>query len=430
VTRYFPFRDSITRCASRVLRSINVMNCLVRRGNSFRPHRILVVKLDAIGDLVIATPFLRELKASFPTAAITLVVTPTAAPLVDLCPYVDKVIKYDPFGSDRNDREFNTLRARLFALKLSFARYDLAVLPRWDFDFSHAYYLLCGSGARHVVGFERTFTAVKNSWWARAERRGATVLDDELPEHEVLRNLRLLEAVGGTIKSDELELWLSPVDRRRAAEWLESRASSHSGPTIGFGIGAGIEQRCWPAEKFAQLARYLVEKFDARVILFGHGMDDRRRAEAILERTRTLAVSSAVDQLRLRETAALMGSCQLFIGNDSGPMHLAAAATIPIVEISGLAAGEDPNSNFAPERFGPWKVPARVVRPPAAPFGERRQSPDDPLLRIRAVGVTAVLKSSLDLLNVDKAQLAVQASSVCLESEGRSTHPLTYETTN
>src|SRR4029077_21082905 len=127
------------------------------------PQRILVVKLDAIGDLVIATPFLRELKASFPTAEITLVVTPTAAPLVDLCPYVDKVIKYDPFGSESNGREFNTLRAGLFALKLSFARYDLALLPRWDFDFSHAYYLLCGSAARRLAAFKRTFAAVKDT---------------------------------------------------------------------------------------------------------------------------------------------------------------------------------------------------------------------------------------------------------------------------
>jgi ADP-heptose:LPS heptosyltransferase len=408
--RYLPSRDSAIRGVSRALRLINAANCLVRRRAFAEPRRILVIKLDAIGDLVLATPFLRELKGSFPAAAITLVVTPVAAPLVELCPYVDKVIPYDPFGPDRRDREFNTLRARFFAHKLSHARYDLAVLPRWDFDFSHAYYLLCGSGARNVAAFKRTFAAVKDSWLARAERRGAIILKGETPEHEVLRNLRLIEALGAIIKSDELELWLSTQDRRRASEWLENAASAPSGPTIALGIGASIAQKCWPEERFAQVARYFAQEFDARVILLGHGSDDKRRADAILTSTQSRSVTSAVGQLSLRETAALLANCRLFIGNDSGPMHLAAAVAIPIVEICGLAADADPNSNFAPERFGPWKVPARVVRPPAAPLGERRESPDDPFLKIPAVGVTAVLRSSLDLLNVDKAQLAVQAS--------------------
>jgi ADP-heptose:LPS heptosyltransferase len=71
------------------------------------------VKLDAIGDLVLATPFLRELKRSFPAATITLVVTPTA-PLVELCPYTDKVIKSEPFGPERHDCEFHILRISHF----------------------------------------------------------------------------------------------------------------------------------------------------------------------------------------------------------------------------------------------------------------------------------------------------------------------------
>jgi ADP-heptose:LPS heptosyltransferase len=377
----------------------------VRRSEFFQPRRILVVKLDAIGDLVLATPFLRELKGSFPAAKISLVVTPAAAPLVELCPYIDKVIKYDPFGSNREDREFNALRARLFALKLSFARYELAVLPRWDFDFSHAYYLLCGSGARRVAGFKRTFAAVKDSWLARAERRSAIILRGDTPEHEVWRNLRLVEALGATIKSDELETWLSTDDRRHASEWLGNLAFTSSGPTIAFGIGASIARRCWPEERFAQVARYLAREFDARVILLGHGSDDKRRADAILERTESLSVTSAVGQLSLRETVALLEHCRLFIGNDSGPMHLAAAVAVPIVEICGLAADEDPNSNFAPERFGPWKVRARIVRPPTA-----RYSPDNLPLNIRAVGVKTVLKAALGLLQARQSPVASQAS--------------------
>jgi ADP-heptose:LPS heptosyltransferase len=379
------------------LRSINIINCLMRRGTPVAPRRILVVKLDAIGDLVLATPFLRELKRSFPAATITLVVTPTTAPLVELCPYADKVIKYEPFGPERDDREFHTLRARLFARKLTFAAFDVAVLPRWDFDFSNGYHLLCGSGARHVVAFARTFAAVKDTWLARAEQRGATILRDETPQHEVQRNLRLIEALGGTVASDQLELWLSADDHRQAANWLES-LNSQLGPVVAFGIGAGIAQRCWPEARFAELGRYLVQQFDARVILLGGGLEDKRRADSILEKTKSLPISSAVDELSLRQTAALLERCQLFVGNDSAPMHLAAAARIPVVEICGLPVEEDPNSKFSPVRFGPWNVPARVVRPTVSAFTDRRRSPDNPLLDIRAVGVAAVFRATSDLL--------------------------------
>ena len=391
-------RDCLIRFASRALRLINVAMCITRRTAFRTPRRILVIKLDAIGDLVLATPFLRELRRSFPAAKITLIVTPATAPLVELCPYIDRLVKYDPFRPDRKDREFHTLRARLFGHRLSYFHFDLAVLPRWDFDFSNGYHLLCGSGARYIAGFARTFAAVKDSWVARAERRGATILGDETSGHEVQRTLRLVDVVGGTATSEELEIWLSQKDHSRASNWLRSLGFPQRGPLVAFGIGASIVQKCWPAEKFAELARCLAKEFDARMILVGAGTADIRRAHAILERTRSVPVYNAVDQLSLRESAALLGRCDLFIGNDSAPMHLAASVRTPVVEICGLGADEDPNSNFSPGRFGPWKVPSHVVRPPASALDHSRVSSSNPSLQIGAVSIEAVRRAARQLL--------------------------------
>ena len=135
-----------------------------------------------------------------------------------------------------------------------------------------------------------------------------------------------------------------------------------------------------------------MERFDARVVLLGGGIEDKRRADIILERCSSLPISSAVGELSLRETAALLERCQLFVGNDSAPMHLAAAGGVPVVKICGLGAHENPNSNFSPERFGPWNVPARVVRPTALEFPNLRHSPDNPALNIGAVGIPSGTK--------------------------------------
>ena len=97
------------------------------------------------------------------------------------------------------------------------------------------------------------------------------------------------------------------------------------------------------------------------------------------------------------------------MGNDSAPMHPAAAGGVPVVKICGLGAHENPNSNFSPERFGPWNVAARVVRPPAL-FPNPRHSPDNPALNIGAVGVPSVLSAVTDLLRADQSSLVAQTS--------------------
>ena len=211
-----PSRALATRCVSRALRSINIMNCLLRRGVRVTPRRILVVKLDAIGDLVLATPFLRELKRSFPDAMITLVVTPATAPLVRLCPYVDKILEYEPFGSNREDRDFNTLRAHLFATQALFrplrrrsaTPLGFRLLP-W---LPPALRLRCAARRRLRKNVRRSR---KSTWAARVEQRRATIVKDESLNMRFGGILRLIEALGGTVASDKLELWLS--DRRSSA---------------------------------------------------------------------------------------------------------------------------------------------------------------------------------------------------------------------
>ena len=103
--------------------------------------------------------------------------------------------------------------------------------------------------------------------------------------------------------------------------------------------------------------------------------------------------------MRLGETAALLKLVHLFVGNDSGPLHMAAAVGTPVVEISGLPDGEDPESDFSPDRFGPWGVPNRVVRPGKTARSAWSARDDVRALRIEEVSVDQVYDAAVDLID-------------------------------
>jgi ADP-heptose:LPS heptosyltransferase len=366
------------------------------------PRNILVVKLDEIGDFVLASPFLRELKRSFPSASITLVVPPTSAPLAEFCPYATVKLVFEPEAFGLITTEGRVLAALLFAKRLQAAQFDLAIIPRWGPDLYASYHIVCGSRVQRIIGYTRTFTSVGNSLLSKTERRGAVVLCHETPEHEALRNLRLLEAAGGSVQSDDLEVWLSADDRRRVDVWLTrhtSRAVSRDRGLVAFGIGAGDDPRRWPEDRFAELSRHLVVEFGVRVVLIGGGQDDIRRANAIIRLAQNSALLNAVGEFNLRETAALLERCQLFIGNDSGPMHLAAAVHIPVVEICGLPLDQDLGHGNSPTRFGPWGVPSTVVRPLSEDIRRKHESTNGAPLRINSISVAEVAKAAARFLS-------------------------------
>jgi heptosyltransferase-2 len=169
-------------------------------------------------------------------------------------------------------------------------------------------------------------------------------------EHEALMPLRLLDWLGTSACHDpRLELWLAATDRKYADELL-----AVGEPLVAMATGASHPSRCWPIARFAALAEWLSHEYHASVILLGAPGDPEFSAALNL-----------VGRTTLRQAAALIERCDLFIGNDSGLMHVAAAAKISVVEISGFPRHGSPSHPNSPERFGPWGVPHRILRPPS-----------------------------------------------------------------
>jgi ADP-heptose:LPS heptosyltransferase len=323
---------------------------------------IVVVREDTIGDLVLMSPFLRELRRSNPSAWITLVVDAKFRNLMELCPHVNEVLGFDLSYRGRTIVPSLVFRSlRLSRRHLRPRRFDLALVPRWDVDLYHSAYIARFSGAPCRIAYSENVVAQKQEMNRDFDLLFTRTLDDRGCKHEVERNLDFLRAAGGSVTNDGLELWLSEEDRAAAQQALLSRGIGRDDLLICLALGAGEPKRIWPVERFVELARKMQREYRARIVAVG-GAEDRDRGSRVAMELGLGAINLA-GCLTLRQTAALFECVPLVIANDSGPMHLAAAAGAAVLEISCHSSSGDPSHRNSPARFHPWTKEYAVVRP-------------------------------------------------------------------
>jgi heptosyltransferase-2 len=323
---------------------------------------ILVVRLDTIGDLVLMSPFLRELRRSSPKAWITLVVDPRFANLVELCPHVNEVATFNPHYYGRRGRlELHRRALALARDRLWPRKFDLALLPRWDVDSYHSAFVAYFSRAASRIGYSEKILPSKEQLNRNFDCLFTRTLDDRTLKHEVERNLTFLRNVGGATVADGLELWLSDEDRESAQQALLSRGIGTNDLLVGISIGAGHPRRIWPLGRFIELGRILKDKFGARILVFG-GLEDRDAALRLQVELGNSAINLA-GETTLRQTAALLQHTKLMVANDSGPMHIAAAAGASVVELSCHPIAGDVLHANSPARFHPWNNNHVVLQP-------------------------------------------------------------------
>lgn len=333
-------------------------------------HSVLIVHLFEIGDVVMLTPFLRELRRLLPEARITLIVKPETQNLVATCPYVDDVIAYDTRLAPVWRPLLLPWRAFHAARRLKGRPFDLAIVPSWLADNSYASFLACFSGARWRVGYSERASARR-----RRLNRGFDRLFTQTPaqvdldkaglEHDVRRNLAMIPLLGGTVEREDLELWPDPQDEAFARSFLEAQGVAPDETVIALCPSAGHSAlKQWPLAHFLELARWLHEKEGVRLLIVG-GPGEEALGDAFEETLGPAAphsVINAVGKTTLRQMAALLRRCRCFVGNDAGPMHVASAMGVPTAALFGSSCQH---------RYGPWGEGHRVVSHelPCSPCG-------------------------------------------------------------
>ncbi|BAI74661.1 glycosyl transferase (plasmid) [Azospirillum sp. B510] len=326
---------------------------------------ILVVKLDEAGDFVIATPFLRGLRAAAPQARILLAVRETVADLAITCRWVDGVVAPRPKeGGGIDFRGITPGGLALFA-ECYRAGFDLALVPRYDFDRHGATTLAANSRAKLVAGFAERVTPWKAEGNRGFDRAYGVAIAPPPGRHEVEQNAALLEAIGARPDLGPLELTLTAEDRAEARRLL---GAGDGRPLMVVAPGAASPRRDYPPGPLATVVATVAGRLDARIAVLGTEAERPAAialAGALPERTIDLTGATP-----LRVAAALMAEAVLAITMDSAPAHLAAAAGVPVAVFSCHPVGGDPNHFHAPDRFRPWTGGrdgrALVLRPDAA----------------------------------------------------------------
>jgi ADP-heptose:LPS heptosyltransferase len=327
-------------------------------------RNVALIRLDEFGDLVLISPLLRELRRNLPKARISLAINPAWRNLVEFCPYVNRVIDVPRQirGGGKGELGHLAMLVQHAARDWWPEQHDLAILPRYGADLHGARLLACLIGAHWRVGFnEENF---RNQTLTTLGLSHPHLMNQRLARsramHEVSRNLGVLQSIGGTVRSDALEVWTTRADERLASELSGSGARRD---LIAINPWARTQRRTWPISRFAEIIDRLTASAGAHRIVVIGGPSDRSASE-ILDSFGPRLIN-LTGKLTLRQTAAMLRRCRLYIGGDTGPMHLAAAAGASVVEISCHPIGGDVTHENSPARFGPWKTPAIVLQPAA-----------------------------------------------------------------
>lgn len=297
-----------------------------------KPERILLIRADYIGDVLLTTHTLKAIRNRFPGARISFLVSTKSREILEGNPHIDDVLVYDPpwffkKGRMQSFREYFQILSHIRK-----QRFDLAA----DFrgDVRNILLLTVFGSIPHRVSF-----ATSGGWYlltARAEYRKSLL---EAEYHTIIA-----KTLGAQVdKEMQPEIFLGDKDREFADNFFQKYNIRGNDRVIIIHPGARQAVRQWPEERYAEVGRHLIHEYGAKIVLTGS-----REELPLINRINTLmnnvAIVGAAEINSLKQLTALFERCALYIGVSSGPSHLAGVARLPSV----LIFGPEPISQWRP----------------------------------------------------------------------------------
>jgi len=288
----------------------------------FDARNILVIDFGQLGDVVMSLPALRAIRGRFPYAQITVAVGKPGGELIHLSGYANDILEVDRVALRDGPKLISIGKILKFVSRVRKAKFDFII------DL-HSYY------ETNLLGF---LSGAPHRLYARRENRSLDFLGNFNPQpaketrsaHLVDRYLELLKPLGIQNAARTPALKTNPT-ADFAVEALLKKEKAHSGELlVGLFPGAGHVGRIWPLENFAQVADYLIRNDRVRVIVFA-GPEER----GMISQMRTLFPAKTIffDRLTIPQLVSAQARLTLFISNDTGPAHIAAAVGTPVVVI-------------------------------------------------------------------------------------------------
>jgi len=326
-----------------------------------RVRRVLLLNATGLGDLLFSTPALRALQETYPHWHLDLLAHPRFADLVRHHPALNRLWLYPGRG----------WRLYRLARELGHQGYDLAVILHGNDP--EATLLAWASGAPFLIGSAHSPLAFAYS---------ATVAKDDPHRHAIEHRLNFVRLLGADTSSRRMEVYLPPEAEGEAVGILKAHFGCRPDFLLALHPGGSDRYKWWPRENFADLGARLGRRYGAAFLILS-GAADRPLAQALAAELPGPSLVTG-GRLPLLTVAALLRQARLFIGNDSGPLHLALALGVPAIALIGADH---------PARIGPYQVPwGTFIHHPGICQENpclRRRCPDNRCLR--AIGTDEVL---------------------------------------
>ncbi len=300
-------------------------------------RRILIRATNWVGDMVMSLPAIEAVRDIFPASMIVVLARPWVIPIIEHNPAVDHIIPFQKKGSTVQNM-IEIIRVSRMIRQMQF---DLALLFQNAFEAALIAYL---SGIKYRIGYSTDCRRFLLSH--------AIVKDDEIRKlHQVAHYVSILRAVGWEAKTKDPILTANKKDIKLVQAMLRSYGIGEEDFLIGLSPGAifGPAKR-WPPERFAVIGDWAIERWEAKVVLMG-SPSEKEICEYVAQTMKNKSLDLC-GQTTLGEAMAVTKRCNLFVTNDSGLMHVAAALDVPTVAIFG---------STDPIATGPRNQKARVV---------------------------------------------------------------------
>ena len=269
--------------------------------------RILIIRLAPLGETVLTTPVIRALRQHFTDAYIAYMVAPSREDLVSANPHLNEVITYQS-------------SVPKLVYQFMQRKFDMAVVLQPTFRLVLLTFL---ARIPFRIGFE-TNSGGKRLLHASVQNNTA--------QHETQRYLDVVRSIGIEVADDEPSVFVDKVGKDWCTNFLESRNLNDGRPIIGLNPGAGTSYRRWSTDNFAITANMLHDAYDAHIIVTT-GPDEGELAQQVNKQMMHSPI--IVKDITPMQLAALLQRCNLYISNDTGPMHLSTAVKTPTIALFG-----------------------------------------------------------------------------------------------
>jgi len=292
--------------------------------------KILIVRLDRIGDVLLSTPVIKALRDAYPESHIAFMVRPYTRDIVEGNPYLNEVIIYDKAGSEKGI--VGTIK---FAKMLKSMKFDVAMILHPTSRTNLVTFL---AGIPQRIGFDRKWGVLLSKKIPHTKQFGL--------KHEIDYTLGILGSIGIETRDRSLYMPIKRSSEESVAAIFRMSGIGMDDIVVTINPGASCPSKRWRAEKFAGVANGLIEKHKVKIVIISDKID-RIFGDKMASLVKAECLNLCGDTT-ISDIASVLRRTDLLISNDSGPVHIACAVGTPVISIFGRS-----DRGLSPQRWGP-----------------------------------------------------------------------------